>query len=297
MAQAVDRSSVRTSTAPSGRAQRVGGTVLKYVILGFFALVTLYPLILVISTALKDPLQITVNPFQLFSSFHPQNIVDAWQIGQFGSFFFNTVKITVPVVVLVVALSVLAAYALARLNFPGKGFVFLLFTLGLMIPFTSVMIPLFYQLRDMGLLGSIWAVILPAVAGSAGFGIPLGVFLMRGFYLDLPNELAEAARVDGASEFQVFYRVMLPLSAPGVAVLSVLVFFQTWNTFLLPLLYLPGTENRPLATGLYQFAAGRTQDYGLIAAGALIMAVPVLVIFLIAQRQFVKGVTTGALKG
>jgi len=169
--------------------------------------------------------------------------------------------------------------------------------LGLMIPFTSVMIPLFYELRDFRLLGTLWAVILPAIGGAAGFGVPLGVFLMRSFYQDLPEELAEAARVDGATEFQIFRRVMLPLSAPGVAVLAVLVFFQSWNQFLMPLLFLPGEQNRPLATGLYIFASGRTSEYELIAAGSLIMVVPVIVVFLIFQRSFVRGMTAGAIKG
>jgi raffinose/stachyose/melibiose transport system permease protein len=122
------------------------------------------------------------------------------------------------------------------------------------------------------------------------------VFLMRSFYMDLPEELADAARVDGAGEFSVFWRVMLPLSAPGVAVLAVLVFFQTWNNFILALLYLPGTENQMLATGLYLFASGRTQDTELAAAGSLIMVLPVVIFFLMFQRRFIRGLTAGAFK-
>jgi ABC-type glycerol-3-phosphate transport system permease component len=119
---------------------------------------------------------------------------------------------------------------------------------------------------------------------------------MRSFYMDLPEDLANAARVDGASEFEVFWRIMLPLSGPGVAVLSVLVFFQTWNVFIVPLLYLPGADNRVLATGLYLFASGRTQEYELTAAGSLIMVLPVVLFFLAFQRLFVRGLTAGALK-
>jgi raffinose/stachyose/melibiose transport system permease protein len=279
------------------RVRKWAGTAVKYVVLIFFGLISLYPLLLVISTALKDPLDVTTDPFQLFSSVRPATISDAWTLGNFGDYFFNTVLITVPTVLGVIVLSTMAGYALARLKFPGRNIVFFVFLLGLMIPFTSVMIPLFYLIRDLQLLGSFWAVILPGVAGTAGFGVPLGIFLMRSFYQDLPNELAEAARVDGATEFQVFRKVMLPLSAPGVAVLAVLVFFQSWNTFLMPLLFLPGEESRPLATGLYIFASGRVQDYELIAAGSLIMVIPVVVFFIIFQRQFIKGVTAGAIKG
>jgi raffinose/stachyose/melibiose transport system permease protein len=196
-------------------------------------------------------------------------------------------------VISVVALSLLAGYALARFQFPGNNIIFFIFIVGLMVPFVSVMIPLFYELKSLGLLGTKAAVIPPAIAGAHGFGVPLGVFLMRSFYMDLPEELADAARVEGASEFQVFSRIMLPLSTPGVAVLAVLVFFQTWNNFLLPLVYLQGSENQMLASGLYLFAGGRTGEYELAAAASLIMTVPVVIF----QKDFIRGLTAGALKG
>ncbi len=268
----------------------------KYLVLLLFAALSLYPLLLIISTSLKDPLDVTANPFELFSSFNPVNFYDAWTLGGFGGYFWNTVYITALTLLGTVALSVLAGYALARLYFPGRNMLFLLFITGLMFPFFSVMIPLFYELRDIGLLGTRVGLVLVLIAGAGGFGVPIGVFLMRSFYMDLPEELADAARVDGAGEFAVFWRIMLPLSGPGVAVLSVLVFFQTWNAFIQPLLYLPGAENQVLATGLYLFSSGRTQEYELIAAGSIIMVVPVLVFFLLFQRLFVRGLTAGAIK-
>ena len=275
---------------------RLVGSSAKYLGLVFFAALVLYPLLLIVSTAVKDPLDVTANPFALFSSVNLVNFVDAWTLGGFGGYFWNTVIITAFTLLGTVALSVLAGYALARLHLPGRGIVFFVFMLGLMFPFFSVVIPLFYELRDLGLLGTKAGVILVLIAGAGGFGVPIGVFLMRSFYMDLPEELADAARVDGATEFQVFRSIMLPLSGPGVAVLSVLVFFQTWNVFAVPLLFLPGSENQVLATGLYLFASGRTQEYEYIAAGSLIMVVPVVVFFLIFQRLFVRGLTAGALK-
>ncbi len=275
---------------------RVVGSSVKYLALALFAAVVLYPLLLIVSSAVKDPLTVSTDPFALFSSVNFVNFVDAWTLGGFGGYFWNTVIITAFTLLGTVALSVLAGYALARLHLPGRNVVFFIFILGLMFPFFSVMIPLFYELRDLGLLGTKTGVILVLIAGAGGFGVPIGVFLMRSFYMDLPEELADAARVDGASEFEVFWRIMLPLSGPGVAVLAVLVFFQTWNAFIQPLLYLPGAENQVLATGLYLFASGRTQEYELIAAGSLIMVVPVVVFFLIFQRLFVRGLTAGALK-
>ena len=275
---------------------RVVGSLAKYLALGFFVALVLYPLLLIVSTAVKDPLDVTADPFALFSSVSLMNFVDAWTLGGFGGYFWNTVFITALTLLGTVALSVLAGYALARLYFPGRSLLFLLFITGLMFPFFSVMIPLFYELRDIGLLGTKIGLVLVLVAGAGGFGVPIGVFLMRSFYMDLPEELADAARVEGCTEFQVFRYVMLPLSGPGVAVLSVLVFFQTWNAFIQPLLYLPGAENQVLATGLYLFSSGRTQEYELIAAGSLIMVVPVLVFFLLFQRLFVRGLTAGAIK-
>jgi raffinose/stachyose/melibiose transport system permease protein len=275
---------------------RVVGSLSKYVALGFFAALVLYPLLLIVSTAVKDPLDVTANPFALFSSVNLVNFVDAWTLGGFGGFFWNTAIITALNLLGTLSLSVLAGYALARLYFPGRNLVFVIFIIGLMFPFFSVAIPLFYELRDTGLLGTKAGVILVLIAGAGGFGVPIGVFLMRSFYMDLPEELADAARVEGCTEWQVFRYVMLPLSGPGVAVLAVLVFFQTWNVFVVPLLYLPGTENQVLATGLYLFASGRTQEYEYIAAGSLIMVVPVVVFFLIFQRLFVRGLTAGALK-
>jgi ABC-type glycerol-3-phosphate transport system permease component len=284
-------------SSPSfGSSSRLVGVLAKYLALAFFAALVLYPLLLIVSTAVKDPLDVTANPFTLFSSVNLVNFVDAWTLGGFGGYFWNTLIITALTLLGTIALSVLAGYALARLYFPGRNLVFMIFITGLMFPFFAVMIPLFYELRDTGLLGTKLGVVLVLIAGASGYGLPIGVFLMRSFYVDLPEELADAARVDGASEFEVFWRIMLPLSGPGVAVLSVLVFFQTWNVFIVPLLYLPGADNRVLATGLYLFSSGRTQEYELTAAGSLIMVLPVVLFFLVFQRLFVRGLTAGAIK-
>src|SRR5215218_1744925 len=172
----------------------------KYLILLLFAALSLYPLLLIISTSLKDPLDVTADPFALFSSFNIVNFYDAWTLGGFGGYFWNTVVITAITVASVVALSSLAGYALARFQFPGNNIVFFAFIVGLMIPFFSVLIPLFFELKSFNLLGTQAAVMLPVIAGATGFGLPLGVFLMRSFYMDLPEELADAARVEGASE-------------------------------------------------------------------------------------------------
>jgi ABC-type glycerol-3-phosphate transport system permease component len=287
----------RQTTTTAVRIHRGTEALLKYAFLGFWAALCVLPMILVISTALKDPLVETGNPFQLFASFRPENLADAWTLGKFGRYFLNTIVIMVPVVLGVIVLATMTGYALARLDFPGRSAIFWLFVLGLMVPFFSLMIPLYYTLRDVGLLDNPLAVILPSIAGAGGTGLPLGVFLMRAFFLDMPEELADAARVDGCDELGVFRRVMIPLAIPGASALAVLTFLSAWNTFLLPLLYLPGEENRTLATGLLLFTGGRTQELELVAAGTLIMIAPVVLFFLLFQRQFIRGLTSGAVKG
>jgi ABC-type glycerol-3-phosphate transport system permease component len=284
----------RTSTPPAGR---IVGRLIRFAFLGFWAVLCLAPLVLVISTAQRDPTANTGNPFDLFASIRPQNFIDAWTLGNFGHYFVNTVVIVIPTVVGVLILSTMSGYAFARFEFPGRNALFYLFILGLMVPFFAVMIPLFYNLRDYGLLDTPWAVILPLVAGAGGTGLPLGVFLMRAFFLDLPNELGDAARVDGAGEWAVFRFVMVPLALPGSAALAILTFLSAWNNFLLPLIYTPSEDHRTLATGLLIFTGGRTQSLELAAAASLIMVAPVVVFFLLFQRQFVNGLTAGAVKG
>jgi raffinose/stachyose/melibiose transport system permease protein len=287
-----------TARRSRGRLRRrVISPGFRWAVLVIAAAIAIYPILLIVSTSLKDPLEVAQNPYGLFSDFRFQNIADAWTLGEFQKYFLNTVYITVPTVIGVVALSTIGGYAFAMLDFPGRNVIFYLFTLGLMIPFFSIMVPLYYELRSLGLLGNLSAVILPGIAGAAEAGLPIGIFLMRSFFQDLPKDLANAARVDGASEWRVFRSVMLPLALPGALVLAVLAFLRAWNTFILPLIYLPGEENSTLATGLYQFTSGRTQETELAAAGALIMSVPVVVLFLIFQKNFVRGLTSGAVKG
>jgi ABC-type glycerol-3-phosphate transport system permease component len=287
----------RERESAGSASRRVLAAIGKYGFLGLWAALCLGPMVLVVSTAFKDPQIETGNPFQLFSSFRPENLSDAWTLGRFGQYFLNTIVIMVPVVLGVVVLSTMVGYALARFEFSARGLVFWLFVLGLMVPFFSLMIPLYYNLRGYGLLDNPLAVILPSIAGANGVGLPMGVFLMRAFFLDVPEELADAGRVDGADEVQVFRRIMVPLALPGASALAVFTFLTAWNNFLLPLIFLSGEDSRVLASGLLLFTGGRTQELELSAAGTLIMIAPVVLFFVLFQRQFIQGLTSGAVKG
>lgn len=264
----------------------------KQAVLLFFTVVALYPVLVTVFTALRPAADVMRSPFGLPTELFLDNLTTAWTRGRFASYLLNSVIITVPTVVGVVVLSCLAGYGISRFRFPGRNVMFYAILLGLTVPFQSVMIPLFYQLLAMGLLSTYWAVILPGIA----FGLPFGIFLMQAFFEDLPRELSDAGRVDGCSEWRIFHSIMLPLAWPAVSTLIVFQFVRTWNEFLMPLLYLQNEDLRPVPLGLMFFQGAYTRDIGLISAGVTIALLPVVIIYLIFQRQFVKGLTAGAVK-
>jgi ABC-type glycerol-3-phosphate transport system permease component len=277
-------------TAGRGRA---AGQAMRHLVLIAMAVFTLIPVMLVISTTFKTPEDVRINPFGLFTSFSFQNIVDAWTVGRFSDYLFNSILLSVPSTLLVIAISTMAGYAFARLPFRGRTFLFYLVVLGLLVPFFTFMIPLYFQLRAIGLLDTLPGAILVLTST----GISFGTFFMRAFFAELPVEFEQSARVDGASEFQIFTRVMLPLVGSGIGALAVFTFLANWNNFLVPLLYLPSGEFRPLTAGLYMFTGGRTLDVGPLAAGTLITILPVIVLFIVLQRQVTQGFISGAVKG
>ncbi|WP_433167047.1 carbohydrate ABC transporter permease [Kribbella sp. CA-247076] len=274
-------------------AHRSSGLVVRHLVLVAMAALTLFPVLLVISTALKTPQDVRSNPFGLFSSFSLENLRSAWTVGQFSSYLLDSVLLSVPSTAVVIVISTMAGYAFARLPFPGRSVVFYLVVLGLLVPFFTYMIPLYFQLRSMGLLDSLVGANLVLISTNLSFG----TFFMRAFFSDLPEELEQAARIDGASEGRIFAQVMMPLVSSGAAALTVFTFLSNWNNFLVPLLYLPSGKYRPLTAGLYNFTGGRSMDIGPLAAGTLITIVPVIVIFVILQRQVTQGFISGAVKG
>ena len=278
---------------PSEEPRFRQGDLGRHAILLVLAFVSLFPLILTVSTAFKTEQDVRVNPFGLFSSFSMENLVTAWTVGDFGDYVLNTVILSVPSTALVVVISTMAGYAFARLPFPGRTVVFYLVVLGLLVPFFTYMIPLYFQLQGMGLLNTLPGVILVLTTT----GLAFGTIFMRAFFSELPPELEQAARIDGASELQIFTRVMLPLVTSGAGALAVFTFLQNWNNLLVPLLYLPGGDFRPLTMGLYVFLGGRGIDIGPLAAGTLITILPVIVLFIVLQRQVTRGILAGAIKG
>jgi ABC-type glycerol-3-phosphate transport system permease component len=287
------RADERSDAAPHRALRKPKPQVGRHVLLAVLALFTLFPVLLVVSTTLKTPEDVRVNPFGFFSTISPQNIVDAWTVGRFSDYLLNSILLTVPSTLLVVVFSTMAGYTFARLPFRGRTALFYVVVLGLLVPFFTYMIPLYFQLRSMGLLDTLLGAVLLLTSG----GLSFGTFFMRAFFSDLPVELEQAARVDGASELQIFLRVMLPLARSGMGALTVFTFLGNWNNFLIPLLYLPGGDFRPLTSGLYMFTGGRSLDIGPLAAGTLITILPIIVLFIVLQRQVTQGFLSGAVKG
>lgn len=267
--------------------------VAQYAVLILFALVCLVPIVWVIAGSFKTSRDIAISPLGLPTKFNWQNYVDAWTVGRFGKYFGNSVITSIPIVIGSVALSSLAGYGFARYKLPGGNIFFYLFLLGLMVPMQSIMIPLFYILRDVGFLGTYWAMIVPNIV----IGLPFGIFFMRAFFLRLPEELVDAALIDGANEFQVFWRIMLPLATPAITAQIVFQFVWAWNSFLIPLIYVQKEELRPLVLGLMFFKSKYTQNIPLTMAGAVIVMLPMIIIYVIFQRKFIQGMTSGAVKG
>jgi ABC-type glycerol-3-phosphate transport system permease component len=284
-----------TASAPSrGRLLVARGldNLVRYGVLILFAVICLIPLFWVLATSLKVTREIAANPLGFPTTWHWENYVTAWTQGRFSQYFMNSVYVSVPIVIGTVALSALAGYGLAQFRFAGAQFIFYLFLLGLMIPFQSIMIPLFYILKDIGFLGTYAAMIAPSIA----LGLSFGIFFMRAFFASLPAELADAAMIDGCNELNTFWRIQLPLAGPAVATLAVLNFMGAWNSFLLPLIYMQKDELRPLVLGLMFFQSRYTRDFPLTMAGAAITMLPIIIVYLFFQRQFVQGLTSGAFR-
>lgn len=275
------------------RVRSFVANLVKYVVLILAATVCLLPISWIVFSAFKDKMEIFIDPFGLPSSLKLDNLITAWTVGRFGRYFMNSIIMTIPTVFGVLALSALGGFATAKLRFPGREVIFSIFLVGLTLPFEAIMIPLYYTLRDLGILSTYWAVILPSVA----LGLPFGIFFMRAFFRDLPDDLIDASLIDGCTELQLFTKIMLPLAKPGLVSLLVFQFMWSWNNFLLPLLFLQKEALRPVTLGLMFFQGKYTMDYSLIFSGITISIIPVILVYIIFQRQFITGLTSGTVKG
>ncbi|MFC4564944.1 carbohydrate ABC transporter permease [Nocardiopsis mangrovi] len=262
-------------------------------ILVLATVVALYPALAVLSLALSTP---AARPTSLGMprSLTLANFAQAWDAGRFDSALLSSAFVATTVVVVAVALSVLSGYALARLRVPFAGLILGVLLIGLVLPYEGVIIPLYLQMLDWGLVNTPWALILPQI----GLSVSLGTFWMHTFFSGLPRALPEAAAIDGATRFQTLTRVLLPTAAPAVSTLALLVFLYTWNDFLLALVLVPDNPDVQTAPLALSFFAGNTRaaDTGVTAAAAVLVALPLMVLYVFLQRRFISGLLSGAVK-
>jgi len=250
-----------------------------------------FPLVWMLYSSLKTNAEIFARPFGLPSSPQWTNWLEAWRVGELGRLYLNSLLVTGTAVTIVVSLAALAAYAFARLRFPGRDALFYVFLIGLLLPPQTVVIPLFTLLRDLGLLNTYWALILP----YASWPMALTVYLLRSFYRTLPGELEDAARIDGAGMWQTFFHVMLPLVRPALVTMVILNAVNLWNELLFALLFIRDEALRTLPAGLLAFYGYHSVDYKLVFAALSIATVPILIVYFVFQRQIIAGLTVGSL--
>jgi raffinose/stachyose/melibiose transport system permease protein len=264
---------------------------LGYTILGIFSLIALFPIVGIVFTALQE--RGGGATFGTFDGLHFGNFKDAWDEGNFGTYLKSSLIVAVAVVSVSVFFSVLSGYAFGLMRFRGGTLLFYVFLLGLMVPMEAMIVPLYYDFRDLGLTDTYWGLILPQIGTSVAFG----TFWMRAFFRGVPRSLVEAARIDGASSWFTLWRVLLPLARPAVLTMTVLLFMWTWNEFLLALVMVSDEGLRTAPLGLSFFQGRNTSDLTLLSAGSVLVALPVVVVYVFLQRHFIRGMLAGAVKG
>ncbi|MDQ0470490.1 carbohydrate ABC transporter permease [Labrys wisconsinensis] len=272
--------------------RRLGELALVYLALALVLAQTLYPLAWVLFGSLKAKEEIITNVWGPPTSLHFANYAEAWRIAGMGARVGNSLIVTAAALVLLVVVATPAAYAVSRLRFPGRAAVLALVIAAMLVPPQVMAIPLFMTARDLGLINS-----LPGIAVIyAAAAMPLSIVIMRGFFLSLPAELEDAARIDGASRLQILVHVMLPLIRPGLALVLIFGFIEIWNDFFLAFLLLREPSVQTIPLGLVAFFQQYGSLWHLYFAALTITTLPVIVVFVLMQRQFIAGLTAGAVK-
>ena len=265
---------------------------LIYLMITLGALVFFLPVIYMLSSSLKLSNDIFKVPFQWIPSpVVPENYTEAMKIAPFGRYFLNSLIVGVFTTLLNVFFAALTGFGFAKYNFWGKNVLFIAILGTLMIPFQAIMVPLFIIVRNFGWLNSYLGLIIPWSISA------FGVFLMRQFILSIPDELLDAARIDGDTEFGIFWHIILPLSKTPLVTLAIFTFLDSWNNLLWPLIIITNPQMRTVSLGLTEFQTLHGTSYNLLMAGSTIATIPILVMFIFLQRYFIRGVVLSGLKG
>lgn len=268
------------------------GKFISYVLLIIVTITTLIPLVWMLSSSLKTGINVFKLPIEWIPH-NPQwkNYITIWEKIPFGLFTFNTAKLTIIITTIQLLTSSFAAYGFAKCKFKGRDLLFLGYVATIAVPWQVYMLPQYIMMNKMHLVDTHLSIIL--LQSFTAFG----VFLMRQFYQGIPDDLLEAARIDGLNEFGIYFRIVLPLSKPAVATLTIFSFVGAWNDFMGPMIYLNSTELKTVPLGIRMFIGQYSAEYGLIMAASVVALLPVFILFLAFQRFFVEGVATSGLKG
>ena len=274
---------------------RVLGQSVVNISLAFWAVLVIFPMIWLVYTSFKTDQEIFFDPWALPSSLQFANFQRAWVEVNIGQFFINSMLVVVPSLFLTLAIASLASYILGRFSFPGNRIIFYAFVAGMLFPLFMALVPLFFLVNSMGLLNTFPGLILVYTA----YSLPFTVFFLTGFFKTLPSELHEAALIDGANEYQAFFRVMLPLAQPGLVTMGIFNFLGMWNQYILPLVLMTDQNLYVLPQGLSFMLHQQyyQSDWSALFAALTIIMIPTLVVYILFQSRIQKGITVGALKG
>ncbi len=289
----------RPSPAGAAAPRRIRpGRVVLYVAMSLIAVFYIFPIYLLVITALKSFDQVSLSRmWDLPRGISLGSFDRAWNGGEGTSgmrgSFLNSVVMVVPATVISCLLGSLNGYVLSKWRFPGSETIFTLLLFGMFIPYQSVLVPLVQVLREIGLYGSIGGLILTHVV----YGIPITTLIFRNYYVGVPNDLVEAGKIDGANFFGIYRHVLLPLSAPGFVVVAIWQFTSIWNEFLFGLIITNAPEKRPVTVALQNLSGSQFTQWNVQMAGALIVALPTLLVYIFLGRYFLRGLLAGSLKG
>jgi N-acetylglucosamine transport system permease protein len=282
-----------SGSGPTSTGDKVVGAV-SHTVLVIWSLLVVVPLLWVLMSSFKTSSEIFASPFALPANWNFDNYRNAWTTAGIGSFFLNSVIVVFGALIVTMLFGSMSAYVLARFTFPGSRLLYYLMLAGLTFPVFLAIVPLFFVLRGLGLLNTLPGLIVT----YAAFAFPFTVFFLYAFFRTLSKSIAEAAAMDGAGEWRIFFQIMLPMARPGLATVAILNFVGLWNQFLLPVALNTNTENYVLTQGMASFAsqAGYSVDFGALFAAVVITVVPVLIVYLIFQRQLQGSVSQGTNK-
>lgn len=257
----------------------------------FYFLIIAYPLLWMVMSSFKSTEEIFTNSWSLPKTWLVENYIAAWESG-ISSYFLNSVIVTGLSCILTVFVSALGAYGLSRFEFKGKTFILVICLGGLMLSPQVSLIPLYNIIQKLGLYNTHWALILPYVA----YRIPLTILLIRAYFLSIPKELEEAARLDGCTSIGILFRIFIPMSVPILLTTTILTAYYTWNEFMFAIIFIDDDSLRTIPAGLMQFRDALQTDWGVLLAGLTISAAPIVILFLFMQKYFIRGIASGSVK-